>query len=146
MSLPRQLAWILSLAAVATLVTALVHPRKPAWYRTLSPEELRWQIEPEKARALVAAGDVLVIDARSREKYEREHFGGAILLNEAEWGELMFEHMDRLHDAMDQIVIVYCDGTDCGKSRSVARQLRELIGLDPVYVLEGDWRTLRGEE
>jgi hypothetical protein len=54
----------------------------------------------------------------------------------------MFQHMDRLQDAMRQTVIVYCDGNDCRKSQEVAQQLRELIGLDPVFVLKGDWREL----
>ena len=142
MSLTKQLAIILGIAAVATLASAIFHPKRPAWFRVESPEVLRWQIDEEKARELIAAGPVLLVDARSRTKYEEEHLPSAILLNRQEWGDLMFQHMNRLQDAMSEVVIVYCDGTDCRKSQEVAQQLRELIGLDPVYVLKGDWREL----
>lgn len=138
----RQVCLILLLALIATAVSALVHPKRPAWYRVVSPEELRWQIDLVKAEELASSESVLWVDARSRKKYEESHLPGAILLNLAEWGDLMFEHMDALQDAMSKPVIVYCDGTDCRKSATIASQLRELLGLEPVYVLKGNWREL----
>ena len=145
MSLPKQLVIILGIAAVATLASAIFHPKRPTWIRVESPEVLRWQIDVEKAKNLMTSELVLLVDARTRAKYEQDHLPSAILLNRQEWGDLMFQHMNRLQDAMSEVVIVYCDGTDCRKSQEVAQQLRELIGLDPVYVLKGDWRELRGE-
>lgn len=146
MSLRKQLLILLGCAFIATVASAVFHPKRPAWFFVESPEVLRWQIDIEKAKSLLAGEKVLLIDARSRTKFEQERHPSAILLNQQEWGDLMFQHMDRLQDAMIQaeIVIVYCDGTDCRKSQEVARQLRELIGLDPVYVLKGDWRELLG--
>ena len=145
MSIRKQLVILLGISLIATIATAIWHPRRPSWFFVESPEVLRWQIDVEKARGLIQEGNVLLIDARSRKKFEEGHLASAILLNQQEWGDLMFEHMDRLQDAMRQTVIVYCDGTDCRKSQEIAQQLRELIGLEPVYVLKGDWKELRSQ-
>ena len=47
--------------------------------------------------------------------------------------------------AVGKPVVIYCDGKRCKRSQSVAQKLRELVGLDPVYVLKGDWREFAGE-
>jgi rhodanese-related sulfurtransferase len=137
-----QVVGIGTLAVLAAVLSAFLHPKRPAWYRVSSPEELRWQITPEKAASLAGEVDVLWVDARSREKFEAGHLPDAILLNASEWGDLMFQHMDRLQDAMGRPVVVYCDTAECGKSTYVAQQLRDLIGLDPVYILKGNWRDI----
>ncbi|MEM7603374.1 MAG: rhodanese-like domain-containing protein [Verrucomicrobiota bacterium] len=137
-----QIALIVGLALVATLITAVVHPKRPSWYRVSSPEELRWQITPEEIGNLERRDEILWIDAREREKYEAEQFPGAVLLNLGEWSDLMFQNMETLQDAFERPVVVYCDSESCGKSQEVAKRLRELIGLNPVYVLKGDWRAL----
>ncbi len=138
----QQVGLILAISLVAAGLSAVFHPKRPPWYRVASAEELRWQIVPESAAKLAKEGSVLWVDARSREKYEAHHLTGAILLNLGEWGDLMFQHMDVLQDAMDQSVIVYCDTGDCKKSVEVATRLRELLGLEPVYVLKGEWSDL----
>ncbi len=137
-----QVIIIVCLAILSAGLSAIFHPKRPAWFKTASPEELRWQITPEEAARLSSESDVLWIDARERAKFEESHREGAILLNLAEWGDLMFQNMDVLQGSFDRTVIVYCDGQDCGKSLEVAARLRELIGLDPVYVLKGNWREL----
>lgn len=139
----KQIAAIVGLALLAATVSAFVHPKRPPWYRVQSAEELRWQIDLEQAAEFAVADDVVWIDARKREKFEEDHLEGAILLNPDDWGTLMFENMDALQSAMGKSVVVYCDGTRCEKSADVARRLRELLGLDPVYTLRGDWRKLR---
>ncbi|MEM6915084.1 MAG: rhodanese-like domain-containing protein [Verrucomicrobiota bacterium] len=138
-----QVLLILALSLLAAVVTAVVHPKRPPWYRVASVEELRWRIDLEQARELTQTENVLMIDAREREKFEESHLPGAVLLNLAEWSDLMFQEMETLQDSFDRPVLVYCDTDTCGKSQEVARRLRELIGLDPVYVLEGDWRELK---
>ena len=142
MSLSKQVVVILGLSLLAAVISALVHPKRPAWFVVESPEELRWKIDLEKARQLTSEGEVVWVDARKREKFDAGHMPDAILLNPDEWGELMFENMDRLQAAFGQPVIVYCDGERCAKSNDVAQRLRELLGLEPVYVLDGDWKEL----
>ncbi len=139
----KQLLVIVGLSIVATLLSAVFHPKRPSWYRVSSPEELRWQIQPAGIPALSEGAEILWVDAREREKFDEAHLPGAILLNLGEWGDLMFQHMDTLQAAFGQPVVVYCDTETCGKSQEVAKRLRELIGLDPVYVLKGSWRELQ---
>lgn len=139
----KQVVVILALALVAAGASAVFHPKRPAWYRTQDPSILRWQITTEEAAAIASEREVLWIDARERAKYEEDHLENAILLTPAEWADLMFEHLDTLQDADGKAVVVYCDSEECGKSRYVAEQLREIIGLDPVYVMVGDWREIR---
>lgn len=142
MKLSKQVALILGAAAAAGIVSAFVHPLRPPWREVGDPALARWHIDVARARSLGAGGTVLWIDARKREAYDRGHLEGALLLNVEEWGELMFEHQIPLQEAFEHPVVVYCDGERCERSEEVAKRLRELLGLDPVYVLKGDWREL----
>ncbi|MAB76065.1 MAG: hypothetical protein CMO47_06360 [Verrucomicrobiales bacterium] len=139
----RQGSLILAISLAASALSFVFHPMRPPWYRVASPDELRWQIDLPAAAALVQEGEVLWVDARSREKYEASHLEDAILLNAGEWADLMFQNLDILQDAMDKTVVVYCDSGECQKSNNVASRLRELVGLDPVYVLKGEWTEMK---
>lgn len=139
----KQAAIILALAAVAGVASAVFHPLRPPWYMVASADQMRWGISLEEARKIIAAGEVVWIDSRSGASYEADHLPGAILLNPEEWGELLFNNQDSFQSMLDRPVIVYCDGDACTRSEDVARRLRELMGLDPVYILQGEWRELR---
>ena len=142
MSVWKQSALILGCALLAGAASALFHPKRPPWYEVEDAAEARWTIRPEKARELVSAGPVVWIDARSRPAYEVGHVPGALLVNAEEWADLMFQHQFALQEAFQRPVIVYCDGDSCERSREIAQRLRELVGLDPVFVLQGDWRIV----
>ncbi len=140
----QQAVLILGIALIAALVTAFVHPKRPPWFEVSDPVEERWNLSVEGARKIVAENDqILWVDARDSSLYKERHFPEAISLNTDEWGDLMFQNMDTLQAAMGNPVIVYCDGSACDKSREVALRLRELLGMDPVYVLKGDWKKVR---
>tara|TARA_R110002096_G_scaffold119495_10_gene258980 strand:- start:2322 stop:2768 length:447 start_codon:yes stop_codon:yes gene_type:complete len=136
----KQAGIILAISAVGACLCAFFHPLRPPWYRVSGSDEVRWKIGTEEAKHLALQSKILWVDARSQEKFDKEHLPGAILLNVSEWGDLMYRNMDELQEAMSHPVIVYCDGDDCRKSAEVGQRLRELLGLDPVYVLDGDWR------
>ena len=131
-----QAAILIGISVAVAGAVALWHPRAPAWFLVEVPDP--WEILPDEVRAL--EGEVVWIDARPRKAFEKEHLPGALLLDEDDWGNLMFEHQDALQEALGKPVIVYCDGKRCTRSQSVAQKLRELVGLDPVYVLKGNWR------
>lgn len=141
----KQAGLILGAAFVAAVVTAIVHPKRPAWYFVENPDLARWQISVEKARELLAAGTVVWVDARSQANFDQAHLPGAILLNPEDWGALMFAAQDELQTAFGNPVVVYCDGDRCARSTDVSQRLREMVGLDPVYILKGDWRELTGD-
>lgn len=138
----KEAAIVCGIALIFATLCAFFHPKRPAWYKVAPDDVLRWSISEEKARQLMQAGDILWIDARPGGKYVEEHYPGAISLDLEHWADLMFEQQETLQSAMGKTVIVYCDGTRCEKSRDVAQRLRELLGLDPVYLLKGNWRNL----
>lgn len=138
----QQVALILLAAFLAGGVSAVVHPLRPPWFESEDPALSRWRLDLSAARELMNQGGVVWIDARSRKDHEAGAISGSLLLNPEEWGDLMFEHQMALQEAFDHPVVVYCDGEECSRSSEVAGRLRELLGLDPVYVLEGDWREL----
>jgi len=136
----KDAAIILVIAAVGAAVSAFVHPKRPAWFSVEDTSNIRWSLTEEQAKKISENSESLLwIDARSRGEYEKGHIKSAILLNTDEWGDLMFRHQNVLQNATGYPIIVYCDGSACEKSRIVAERLRELLGLDPVYVLKGDW-------
>jgi len=139
----REAVIILAAASLATLISAFFHPKRPAWHRVEDPSDIQWSLTVEQAKKLIRSGEpVLWIDARSRREFEKGHLADAILLNTDEWGDLMYQHQNRLQKAMGHPIIVYCDGSGCQKSKEIAERLRELLGLDPVFVLKGKWRKL----
>lgn len=138
----REASIVCGIAIVAATLSAFFHPKRPAWYQVEPEDVTRWSVTESEALRLTEKGKVLWIDARPAKKFKEEHFPGAISLDLENWGDLMFEQQEVLQDAMGNPAIVYCDGTRCEKSQDVARRLRELIGLDPVYLLKGNWRKL----
>lgn len=131
-------------ALFAAVVSAFVHPRRPAWYYVADPDVTRHQISLEKAEELIATETVVLVDARKRARFEEGHLPGAISLDPEQWEDSVEAAQDSLISAFGVPVIVYCDGDRCAKSADVSQRLREQMGLDPVYLLKGDWSALTG--
>jgi rhodanese-related sulfurtransferase len=131
-----QAAVIVLAAILAAAGTHFLHPKAPAWYRTEEP--LR---EGEVSMALIQerwSGDVLWVDARLRRDYEAGHVPDALLLNEQEADQLLFDHFERLQDNKKPI-IVYCGSEACQASQKMAAYLRERLPGMEILVLKGGW-------
>jgi len=127
---------LLLLALIPATLSALLHPRRPAWtQQELGPGELLlsdvavWRDAP------------LWIDARTRAKFEQARIPGAVLLNEDQWDELLPGVLAAWKP--DQSIVVYCDDRLCDSSHAVAARLRE-AGVSPVFVLKGGWEAWKG--
>ena len=132
----RNALFLLVLTAVAAVATHFLHPRAPMWYQQNDP--LR---DDEVTLADVGKrwhGDVLWIDARLRELYDKGHIPGALLLNEQELDALLTQHILTLQDNKKPVVI-YCDGKACHASRKMREYLMEHLALNDVWVLTGGW-------
>lgn len=138
----KEVVIVVGISLIAATLCAFFHPKRPAWYQVVSEDVKRWSIDETEAAQLMGKSDVLWVDARPAAKFAEEHFPGAISLDLENWADLMFEQQATLQDAIGKAVIVYCDGTRCEKSKDVATRLRELLGLEPVYLLKGNWREL----
>lgn len=95
------------------------------------------------------ANDVLWVDARPREDWERNGVKGSILINEKidpeDWG---WEFLSRMNESPCSKVVVYCNKTGCGSSKYVADLIRKDHGQDgsfEVVVLEGGFKSLAAE-
>lgn len=125
---------LLLLAAGAAAVTRAVHPRAPALYLTEAPlakDEVglkqiqeRWQ------------GDVIWLDARPQEAYDKGHIPGALLLNEQHFMDQLMEVLDILQKT-EKPVIVYCNGEKCEASRTIRTKLRDIVALEQCFILKG---------
>ncbi len=127
---------LLGLTLVAATATHFFHPRAPAWYLVSAP--LR---DDEVSLEKVSnewQNDVLWVDARPRDQFDKGHIPGAILLNEYERDALLIEQMEKLQDNRKTIV-VYCDGATCQASRKMREFLKENMAMDNVWILQGGW-------
>ena len=131
-------AVLLGLTLLAATATQKFHPRAPAWYLVSAP--LRDdEVSLERIRS-EWHDDVLWVDARPRDQFDKAHIPGAILLNEYERDALLIESMTTLQDNRKTIV-VYCDGAACQASRKMREFLTQNLALDNVWVLRGGWKS-----
>lgn len=143
MTLPvARISALLAMAALAATVTWWVHPQRPPWRAVSGSGDHRWIVDVEAALALKQSGMTLMVDVRDEAAFTKDHLPGALRLAPSEWGELVFAHLDDLEKYRGIPVLVYGDPSDQVLCLDVASRLRELLGMDPVYVLEGEWRTL----
>ncbi|MFD8460050.1 rhodanese-like domain-containing protein [Streptomyces antimycoticus] len=95
------------------------------------------QIEPDRVAELQAAGDVLVIDARTEVEYGRGHIPGAVSIP---GGELASTLLSIPEERRAATVVVHC----AGRTRSiVGAQLVQALGYPEVYALRNGtmaWR------
>jgi rhodanese-related sulfurtransferase len=138
----REALWIFLIAGILAGGAAFLHPRAPSWF--LVEPSGRWDLQIDKIREVLGedADRVVWIDARPDKAFQKGHLKGAIHLNRERWGDLVAENQDQLQEALGNPVFVYCDGRGCQRSVEIAERLRQLLGLEPVYVLRGDWRKL----
>ena len=132
---------IVLVAGVAAAVTSQVHPEAPAWF--LKEEFAKDEISLEQVRERFGEAEILWVDARKTKAFESGHLEGAVLLNEEGWADQLWDNRERFDSLDGRPVIVYCDGKRCRRSREVADRLRQEMGLEPVFVLRGEWRDWR---
>ena len=94
--------------------------------RKLAFETDSWDLKV----ALESGENILVIDARSPEAYQREHIPGAINVPHRQMSQETTKGLDRT-----ALVVTYCDGIGCNASTKGALnmtrlgfQVKELIG------------------
>ena len=129
-------AILVALSALAAVATHLWHPAAPVWYLaqveagvnevTMQDIQARWK------------NDVLWVDARTQERYDQEHVPGALLINEFNRDNALFDNLEKLQTS-GKPIIIYCDGQKCEASHKMREYLAESAGLPDVWVLTGGW-------
>ncbi|GAB4345421.1 MAG: hypothetical protein Kow0089_22490 [Desulfobulbaceae bacterium] len=87
-------------------------------------------IDTEGLKSLLdRGGDALIFDARNPEEYQEVHIRGAQSLPQKKFDE--YVHI--LPADRSQLIVFYCNGVKCGKSRKAAKKAMEL-GYENVLV------------
>ena len=85
---------LVGLGLGAGVLSYRFHPEAPALYLHLETEVRDGEVTMTEVRTLETTGGVLWVDARVRSEFLKAHVPGAILLNEQEWEQLMFEAVE----------------------------------------------------
>ena len=128
----RQALLLIALALVPAVGEALYFRGKVSWQSPIPASEL---VTVNQARSW--GDNVIWVDARPDNEFERDHIPGAILLNEDRWSELLPEFLGQW--SSERKIIVYCSAQSCNASREVAKRLRDEAQLKNVFVLDGGW-------
>lgn len=133
-SLLRQGALLLGLALLPAAGQAVYFRDKVSWQARVAESEM---VTVDVARSWGA--NVIWIDARPEDEFERAHIPGAILLNEDRWNALLSQFLLEQWSPEKKIV-VYCSSQSCNLAGDVARRLREEAKLtNEIRVLKGGW-------
>lgn len=124
------------LAALGAAASYVAHPRAPALY--LTEEPLRDDEVGLKQIAERWQGDVIWLDARPKDQYEKAHIPGALMLNEQGFDEQLLAILDTLQTATKP-VIIYCGGEKCEASREMREKLTQRVPIEDCYILKGGW-------
>lgn len=100
--------------------------------------KLRWEIDSADLTAIFQDGgspeNMIVVDTRSAEAYEKEHIPGAISFPYRTMDEESVQSLNR-----DTLYVTYCDGIGCNASTKGALKLVEL-GFRVKELMGGlDW-------
>ena len=128
----RQALLLIALAFVPAIGEAIYFRNKVSWQSPIPASEL---VRVEQARSW--GDNVIWVEARPDDEYERDHIPGAFSLNEDRWNELLPQFLGQW--LPEKKVVVYCSAQSCNASREVAKRLREEAQLKNVFVLDGGW-------
>ena len=132
----RQSAVLIVLALLPAMVQALYLRDKIPWQSRVADSDF---VEVITARGW--GENVIWVDARPADEFERDHIPGAVSLNEDRWGEGFPEFMARSWSPAKKIV-VYCSAASCNLAEDVARRLREEAKLpNEIRILKGGWEA-----
>jgi rhodanese-related sulfurtransferase len=134
--LVRQGAVLLALALLPAAVHALYLRDKIPWQSRVAESDF---ITVQEART--SGPDVLWVDARPVDEFEREHIPDAISLSEERWGEAISEFLGK-HWSPEKKIVVYCSAASCNLAEDVARRLKEEAKLpNDIRILKGGWEA-----
>ena len=128
----RQALLLIALAFVPAIGEAIYFRDRVSWQSPIPASEL---VTVDQARSW--GDNVIWVDARADNEFERDHIPGAILLNEDRWNELLPHFLGQW--SPERKIIVYCSAQSCNASREVAKRLRDEAQLKNVFVLDGGW-------
>ena len=128
----RQSAVLVALALLPAAVQALYLRDKIPWQSRVAESDF---VDVQTARSWGA--NVIWVDARPTDEFERDHVPGAVSLNEDRWGEALAQFLGK--DWLpDKKIVVYCSAASCNLAEDVAKRLRAEAKLpNDIRILKG---------
>ena len=130
----RQALLLIALALVPAIGEAIYFRNKVSWQSPIPASEL---VTVEQTQSW--GDNVIWVDARPSEEFDRDHIPDAISLNEDRWNELLPQFLAVWSPGKK--IVVYCSAQSCDLAREVAERLRREAQLPDVFVLEGGWEA-----
>jgi rhodanese-related sulfurtransferase len=102
--------------------------------------KLQYEIDPADLNEALGRGDnILIVDTRIPEAYERSHIPGAVNIPHRTMSATTTAHLDK-----DALIVTYCDGIRCNGSTKGALNMvqlgfrvKELIGGIDCWLVDG---------
>jgi len=129
----RELTIILALTLCGSTFSLLSGRMHVPWKE---PQLQAGEIRLQDMRGL----DVIWVDARSLADYEAGHIPNAVLLNNSNWDDSIYDLME-LWLTNPQPIIVYCSSAQCNASKQIAEKLRADLPEAEVNTLKGGWEA-----
>jgi rhodanese-related sulfurtransferase len=118
----RKIVRIFLLAGILLMAAALSSARgAETEFRVITTDQLKAMIEEKK--------DFLLIDARTKKEYQEAHIVGALSIPEKSFEELL----SLLPADKNSLMVFYCNGVKCGKSKKVAKKA-DAIGYKNILI------------
>ena len=114
----------LMLLAAAVLVPAIVRAAEKE-FRVVSTDELRSMMDERKSLVLV--------DTRTAEEFQEAHIKGAVSIPEKNFDT----QLSLLPAEKNALVVLYCNGVKCGKSKKAAKKAEAAGYTNLVLYAEG---------
>jgi 3-mercaptopyruvate sulfurtransferase SseA len=121
--------FLLVISAGFAIAAASLHPQHEHF------SAAHWQVRELTVSDLSLLSDRLVVDARSRELYDKEHVPGAVWLVEEAWDVTLPGFL--MEWQPNRAVVIYCGGGVCAASKRVALRLLKDLPEMRIYVLKG---------
>jgi rhodanese-related sulfurtransferase len=135
-ALLRQSAVLVALAVLPAALQAFYLREKIPWQSRVADSDF---VEVGAARA--GGANVIWVDARPTDEFERDHIPGAASLNEDHWGEGLPQFLAK-DWSPEKKIVVYCSAASCNLAEDVARRLREEARLpNDIRILKGGWEA-----
>ena len=135
-ALLRQSVVLVGLALLPAVVQALYLREKIPWQSRVAESDF---VEVDTARAWTT--NVIWVDARPSDDFERDHIPGAVSLNEDRWSEGLSQFL-ATQWSPEKKIVVYCSAASCNLAEDVARRLRNEAKLpNDIRILKGGWEA-----
>ncbi len=129
--------WIFLLCVLAipfAIGNAWLNPHRPLFV----PQALEFPyISVVGLQSLQREGRVLILDARAPSQFAEAHIPGALSLYPGNFDDDLVTVVDSWQPNLS--IVIYCDDAQCRSSNVIARRIRDELGLDSIYLLEGGW-------